>query len=143
MVRVLSALLITVAMISGAALPAGASTLDVHADYLENGVIDRNHAPEDLRAALEAASGDIQYAGLAAAISDALEQRMLGRVVGAPEPSPVPVSERSGLGVLPSPRAIEDSGGPPWPLLLLAFVGGALVMTGIGSSVYRRAASER
>jgi hypothetical protein len=138
-----SAAVIVALLIGLFAMPAAASTLDVHADYLDNGVIDRPHDPADLRAALEAAAGDAQYAGLAAAITDALEQQLLGRMPGTPGPVPAGAADRTALGVLPSPRAVEDSGGPPLPLLGLALLAGALVMTGVGSSVYRRAHSGR
>ena len=119
---------------------AVSSTLDVHADYLDNGVIDRAHSHEDLRAALEAAAGDAQYAGLAAAITDALEHDLLGRRAGAPVPvtqvSATPESS-GGLGVLPVPQAIEDTGAPPWPLLIAGVLAALLVASGAGSSAYR------
>jgi hypothetical protein len=123
-----------------AALPAAGSTLDVHADYLDNGVIDQPHSQADLRDALEAAQGDVQYAGLAAAISDALEHDLLGRSPDqAAAPGAPAADDADGLGVLPRPRAIEDTGAPPWPLMVLALIGGLLVMSGAGSSIYRRA----
>lgn len=121
--------------------PAVAGTVEVHADYEDNGVIDGRHSSADLRAALAAAEGDAQYAGLADAIVDALENRLLGRVDAVPGGGDG-AAER-GLGLLPRPRAVEDGGGPPWPLLGLAAMGGLLVMTGAGSTVYRRATRRR
>jgi hypothetical protein len=133
------AILIVCLLLAGA-LPAAANTLDVHADYLDNGVIDRPHSQADLRAALAAAEGDVQYAGLAAAITDELEHELLGRTRGEAVPPGTPTdADADGLGVLPRPRAIEDTGAPPWPLMVLALIGGLLVMSGAGSSLYRRA----
>lgn len=138
MVRGLLTIISSLAVALVVTLPAAASTLDVHADYLDNGVIDRPHSQADLRAALEAAQGDVQYAGLAAAITDALEHDLLGRSPGAAA-TPVPVPGGSSrLGVLPRPQAIEDTGAPPWPLIVLALIGATLVVSGTGSSLYRR-----
>jgi hypothetical protein len=120
------------------ALPARAGTLEVHADYLDNGVIDRPHSQADLRAALEAAKGDVQYAGLTAAITDALEHDLLGRSPGEAAARPAGPDGVDGLGVLPRPQPIEDTGAPPWPLIALALIGGLLVVSGTGSSLYRR-----
>lgn len=135
MLRAATATAIALLVALFAAAPAPASTLDVHADYLDNGVIDRDHRPEHLRAALDAAEGDAQYAGLADAVTEALENRLLGTAVSAPAEEPE--QQTGGLGVLPSPRTVQDSGGPPWPLLGLAGVGALLVMSGAGSTVYR------
>ena len=140
MARRAATLIAVVVLALTAALPAAASTLDVHADYLDNGVIDQPHSQADLRDALEAAQGDVQYAGLAEAISDALEHDLLGRSPDeAATPGTQPTDDANGLGVLPRPRAIEDTGAPPWPLMVLALIGGLLVMSGAGSSIYRRA----
>lgn len=114
---------------------AWANTLDVHADYLDNGVIDRPHSIGDLKAALAAADGDPQYAGLSAAITEALDHELLGRDARGDAPgSP----DRDPLGVLPQPRLIADSGGPPLALVVLTTIGGLLVLGGAGSSLYRR-----
>lgn len=135
MLRALTTAIAALLVALVAVAPAAASTLAVHADYLDNGVIDGGHRAEDLRAALDAAEGDAQYAGLAEAIGDALENRLLGRVAEPPETA---ASDEGGLGVLPSPRAVQDGGGPPWPLIGLAALAAVLVMSGAGSTVYRR-----
>jgi hypothetical protein len=130
-------MIVSIAVALTVALPAAGSTLDVHADYLDNGVIDRPHSQADLRAALAAAQGDVQYAGLTAAITDALEHDLLGRSADDAA-APAPAGGGGGLGVLPRPQAIEDTGAPPWPLVALALVGATLVASGTGSSLYRR-----
>jgi len=125
-----------VALVS--ALPAAASTFDVHADYLDNGVIDQPHSTADLRDALAAARGDVQYAGLSAAVEDALDHTMLGRANDETTPAAGASSESSGLGLLPTPRAVDDGGSPPWPLLALSALAAMLAVSGVGSSIYRR-----
>ena len=125
-----------VALVS--ALPAAASTFDVHADYLDNGVIDQPHSTQDLRDALTAARGDAQYAGLSAAVEDALDHAMLGRVSDETAPATGSTSASRDAGMLPTPRAIDDSGTPPWPLLALSALAAMLAVSGVGSSIYRR-----
>jgi hypothetical protein len=130
------------------AAPAGATPLDVHADYLDNGVIERPHSTDDLRAALHAAEGDVQYAGLATAITDALERRLLGRTAGAvdqprtlvPTIAPTPAADAE---VLPAPQGVQNTAGPPWPLIAMAALAVMLVLSGLGTSVYRRVGGPR
>lgn len=125
-----------VALVS--ALPAAASTFDVHGDYLDNGVIDQPHSTTDLRDALAAARGDVQYAGLSAAVEDALDHTMLGRANDETAPGAAASSGSNGLGLLPTPRAVDDTGTPPWPLLALSALAAMLAVSGVGSSIYRR-----
>lgn len=137
MLRTRLALLVAAVIALVGALPAAASTLDVHADYFDNGVIDQPHSTADLRDALAAARGDAQYAGLAAAVEDALDHAMLGRTSHG-ENTTAAASRADGLGLLPAPRAVDDSGTPPWPLLALSALAAMLAVTGVGSSLYRR-----
>lgn len=137
--RPIALLLALLAAVACAAVPAGASTLDVHADYFDNGVIDRAHPIQDLRDALEAAEGDVQYEGLRQAAEDALDAHLLGRV-DAPAPSSRAGDEGDddALGLLPGPRPVDESGGPPWPLLAASMLAGMLAISGAGTSLYRR-----
>lgn len=129
------------AALAAFAAVASASPLDVHRDYFDNGVIDQPHSTQDLRDALEAARGDAQYADLAEAVDDALDQALLGRSPQAEDEQATggaPATSDSGLGVLPSPRNPDESGTPPWPLLVLTALAGMLAISGAGSSIYRR-----
>lgn len=131
---ILAALLATLAVV---AATAAASPLDVHQDYFDNGAIDSEHSTEDLRGALEAARGDAAYAGLATAVEGALDHALLGRTSHEGRPA-APAAVDTGLGVLPTPRAVDESGNPPWPLLVLSVLAGLLALSGAGSSIYRR-----
>ena len=129
----------------GAALTAGAgaalatSPLDIYTDYADDGVIDGRYSTGDLRAALTSTRGDANYGSFADAVQDALDQRLLGaresgsrRAVGIVVPPTTPGS------ALPEPRKPDENEGPPWPFLALTGLGGALILTGAGGSIYRR-----
>jgi hypothetical protein len=109
---------------------AGAQAyLDIYADFADNGVIDGDYPFARLQAALTEASGDVLYTDFANAVSDALDAAYLGGGTGGGTGADSP---------LPAPRTPDASGDPPWPLLALTALAGALVVTGAGSSLYRR-----
>ncbi len=136
MTRVRLSILALLAALAFTATAASASPLDVWSDYADNGVIDQVHSSEDLLAALSAARGDAAYAGMAAAVDQALEHSLLGR--SADEGRPAAPAREFSLGVLPSPPHADESGTPPWPLLALSVLAGMLALTGAGTSIYRR-----
>ena len=115
--------------------PAGApGYLDIFDDFVDNGVIDGDYPFARLQDALIEARKDVLFVDFANAVSDALDAQYLGGGSGG-----------SGSGVaeadspLPEPRTPDQSGDPPWPFLVLTVLAGALVVTGAGSSIYRRA----
>ncbi len=135
---VLCALGALLTMGAGAALAT--SPLDIYADYANEGVIDGHYSTGDLRAALASTRGDANYGSFADAVQDALDQRLLGakgsdspRSAGIVAPAATPATDE-----LPEPRKPDENGGPPWPFLALTGLGVALVLTGAGSSIYRR-----
>jgi hypothetical protein len=118
------------------ALPstAGAQTyLDIYADYADNGVIDGDYPFAQLQGALTAAREDVRYTDFANAVSDALDAEYLGGGSGSGGGTAAADSP------LPAPRTPDESGDPPWPFIALTALAGALVVTGAGSSIYRRA----
>ncbi len=113
---------------------AGAQTyLDVYSDFADNGVIDGDYPFAQLQGALAAAREDVRYADFANAVSDALDAAYLGGGSGSGGGTAAADSP------LPEPRTPDESGDPPWPFLALTALAGALVVTGAGSSIYRRA----
>ena len=111
---------------------AGAQTyLDIYADFADNGVIDGEYPFSRLQGALVAAREDVRYTDFANAVSDALDAEYLG----GGSSSGAAASDSP----LPAPRTPDESGDPPWPFLALTALAGALVVTGAGSSIYRRA----
>ena len=135
---VLSALGALLTMGAGAA--HATSPLDIYTDYANDGVVDGHYSTGDLRDALARTRGDANYGAFADAVQDALDQRLLGargsgsrRGAGIVAPAATPASEE-----LPEPRKPDENGGPPWPFLALTGLGAALVLTGAGSSIYRR-----
>ncbi len=90
---------------------------------------------------MEGAQGVASWSGFAAAVEDAYDGERLGLSVGGdPEGArdfgadPTPTSSR-----LPEPRGPGARDQPPWPFLALSILAAALVVTGAGSSIYRRA----
>jgi hypothetical protein len=132
--RIAIACVLVGALVLGAGTAAASTgTLDVFGDFADNGVIDRPHSFQDLRAALSLARQDAQYTDFANAVSDALDAELLG---GGDNGS----GGGSAIGSpLPVPRTPDQSGQPPWPFLALSAMAALLVVTGAGSSVYRRA----
>ena len=130
----LAALLLLVA---GASLASASTTLDIYGDYADNYVINGHYSASDLQAALAGAQGDTSYAGFARAVSDAYDRDILGLSVGS-EPRGVKDFDTS-ASLLPEPQGPGARDQPPWPFLALSVLAAALIVTGAGSSIYRRA----
>jgi hypothetical protein len=127
---------------SGAGAALATSPLDIYTDYADDGVVDGHYSTGDLRDALARTRGDANYGAFADAVQDALDQRLLGaresgsrRAGGIVAPA---ATAGADSGELPEPRKPDENEGPPWPFLALTGLGGALVLTGAGSSIYRR-----
>jgi hypothetical protein len=115
------------------AMPTSAGAqgyLDIYADFADNGVIDGDYPFDRLQDALAAAQEDYFYTDFGNAVSDAVDAQSLG---GTGE------GGGGGSSLLPEPRTPDESGDPPWPFLALSVLAAALVVTGAGSSIYRRA----
>jgi hypothetical protein len=139
----LSGLLAILALlVVGVSLASATATLDIYGDYADNRVIDGHYSASDLKAALEGAQGDTSYAGFADAVSDAYDRDILGLSVGS-EPRGTrefgDSADSPSSSLLPEPRGPGARDQPPWPFLALSILAGALVITGAGSSIYRRA----
>jgi hypothetical protein len=128
----------------GAALAAGGgaalatSSLDIYTDYANDGVVDGRYSTADLRAALTSTRGDANYGAFADAVQDALDRRLLGARGSGPSGDGIVVSPAAPGSELPEPRKPDENEGPPWPFIALSGLGGALILTGAGSSIYRR-----
>jgi hypothetical protein len=132
----LLALTMACALLAGAGVAAAETTLDIYDDYAKDGVIDGSYASADLIAALELAADDAQYGEFASAVQDALDASILGVSPDRDGTAPAPGPEGS---TLPVPRNPDENGLPPWPFLLLSGLALVLMVTGLGSSLYRRA----
>lgn len=140
---------------SGSAAPDGKSA--VVADYAADGLISGGHRVDALQSALADRRDDIRFAD---AVSHKLDEMLLGVHTSAAEPRPPSTEGTRELasrttfevdsadaltGVAPSssiaapPRRRPGAPRPPWPFLALSALAALLAMTGIGSSVYRRA----
>jgi hypothetical protein len=138
------ALALALVLAGGAATASAASAFEIFADYDDNGVIEGDYSFNDLQAALRVARQDALYADFADAVQDALDASILGRSLDAGDAAAdapaVDEPSSDGLGSpLPQPRNPDERSQPPWPFLALTVLGGALLVTGAGSSIYRRA----
>jgi hypothetical protein len=132
------AVLLAVAMAWLPATASAATPEEIFADYVAHqGAIAGDYSFEDLRATLDEVAGDPFYADFAGAVDAKLDSALLGRSrgQGGGEAAAAP----GGASALPVPRAVDESGDPPWPFIALTVLAGALVVSGAGSSIYRRA----
>jgi hypothetical protein len=139
LVAVCALALAAVALLAAPAAASAATPVEIFEDFAFNrGTIAGDYSFDDLVAALEEADGDPFYANFARAVEDKLDADYLGRSPGdgSRDLSGAADPESSGL---PVPRTPDQSGDPPWPFLALAALAGALVVSGAGSSIYRRA----
>ena len=132
-------LALVVALVAGASLASATATLDIYGDYADNGVIDGHYSAHDLKAALAGAEGDKSYAAFARAVSDLYDRDILGLAVGSEPKSAQEFEPSSSSSILPEPRDPGARDQPPWPFLALTVLAGMLIVSGAGSSIYRRA----
>jgi hypothetical protein len=128
-----------VALLALAPPGAAATPVEIYTDFVVNGELTGDYSFEELVAALEEANQEGPfYASFAGAVEDKLEADYLGRSSDEGGSDLIGATEEGG-GTLPEPRTPDESGDPPWPFLALTALAGALVVTGAGSSIYRRA----
>jgi len=120
-------------------LASGVESIDIYADYADNGVIDEAYGAADLRAALDRARDDVSYNRFADAVQDALDHDLLGTSAPAAGRVGGARSLADGESELPVPRHPDETDGAPWSFQVLLVLAGGLVLAGAGSSVYRRA----
>lgn len=114
-------------------------TEQIFRDYALDRVIDGRYGAADLNAALELARGDAAFREFADAVQEAYDRDILGLSTD-PERRPIPApTGQGGLPFLPEPRPPGERDQPPWPFLALTALAGALVLSGAGSSILRRA----
>ncbi|MDX6554749.1 MAG: hypothetical protein QOD86_944 [Miltoncostaeaceae bacterium] len=134
----------------------GGGKAAVVADYVADGRIDQGHRVDELQAALADRRDDAQFAD---AVGNKLDEMLLGvHTTAAPAQPPATGEPRELSGrttferpsdpltgasspssVLDLPRPSPGEDRPPWPFIALSALAVLLAMTGIGSSVYRRA----
>jgi len=148
-VALVAALALAVALACGTA--AGAETTVVPAasdgisvtqsiflDYSLDHVINGKYDAPELQAALAAARGQgAPYREFERAVQDVYDREFLGLDTGDGDGATAqPPDDTSTL--LPEPRGPGERDQPPWPFLAMTAMGVALVLTGAGSSIYRR-----
>ncbi|MBJ7454446.1 MAG: hypothetical protein JHC74_00140 [Thermoleophilia bacterium] len=137
----LVAALVIAVLAAGSALAADATpvTQRIFADYSLDRVINGDYTASDLQAALdEAQKQGAPFEEFEAAVQDVYDRDFLGLDTGdgdglTPQP---PDPDESTL--LPEPRGPGERDQPPWPFLAMSALAAALVLSGAGSSIYRR-----
>jgi hypothetical protein len=130
---VLLVVLLCVGAVSATAATERTITEKIFADYADNRVIDQDYSPEDLSRALDVAEdAGVSYGEFRAAVGDKYDRDILGLDTGGP------VGPDDDTSFLPVPVAPGERDQPPWPFIVLSALAVALVLTGAGSSVYRR-----
>ncbi|MGE0026127.1 MAG: hypothetical protein AB7O78_07615 [Thermoleophilia bacterium] len=136
-----AAILVVLALGAGVALgadapkagPALSASEQIFADYALDHSIDGNYSAADLNAALaEARRQDpASFGDFEAAVSDKYDRDILGLDVSGP-------ASADDASLLPVPSAPGAHDQPPWPFLALTALAALLVVSGAGSSIYRR-----
>ena len=134
-----AALLILLALGAGLATAATAPPTvseRIFYDYANDRSIDGSYSAEDLDRALALAkeNGISSFGEFASAVQEKYDRDILGL-----EPTGPSSSDDGSTSLLPVPRGPGERDQPPWPFLALTALGAALVLTGAGSSIYRRA----
>lgn len=114
--------------------PAISVTERIFADYALDHSIDGSYSAADLNSALAQARAEdpASFGDFEAAVSDKYNRDILGLAVSGP------ASADDG-SLLPVPSAPGEHDQPPWPFLALTALAAVLVVSGAGSSIYRRA----
>ena len=136
---------------------AGGGKTAVVADYAADGLIDGGHRVDALQSALADRRDDARFAD---AVGAKLDEMLLGVHTSQATPQAPAAGEgtrqltgrstferptdaltgaTSGGSALDLPRQSPGDDRPPWPFIALSALAALLAMTGIGSSVYRRA----
>jgi hypothetical protein len=126
--------LLCVGAISATAATEPSITEQIFADYVDNRVIDGDWSASELDRALDVANaGGTPFGEFASAVDEKFDRDILGLDTGGP------VGPADDQSFLPVPVAPGERDQPPWPFIVLSALAAALVVTGAGSSIYRRA----
>ena len=132
-------LALVLALVPGPAMAAGTNpiTVKIFGDYALDHEINGSYSAKDLQAAIAAAEGDQAFKEFQAAVEDVYDREFLGLHTGRGDPQTAQQPD-SPSSLLPQPGGPGERNQPPWPFLAMTFIGALLVVTGAGSSIYRR-----
>lgn len=113
-------------------------TEGIFLDYSFDREINGSWSASELQAAIAVAkSQGAGFEEFEQAVQDVYDREFLGLHTGDGDGStPQPPDETSTL--LPEPRGPGERDQPPWPFLAMTAMAAALMLTGAGSSIYRR-----
>ena len=137
----LAAALVMAALACGVALGADETpvTQRIFADYSLDHVINGAYTASDLQSALVAAQDQgAPFEEFEAAVQDVYDREFLGLDTGSGDGLTPQQPDAGGSTLLPEPRGPGERDQPPWPFLAMTALAAALVLSGAGSSIYRR-----
>lgn len=137
-VSALVAALILVLVCATAQAATPSITMTIFGDYSMDHVINGEYSASELQQALAAAKGQgTPFKEFESAVQDVYDREILGLDTGDGDGRTAQEAETTST-LLPEPRGPGERDQPPWPFLALTALAGALVVTGAGSSIYRR-----
>lgn len=128
------------ALAAAPAAQASPVTLRIFADYSLDHVINGGWTASELQAAIAAAKGQgVGYEDFQAAVQEVYDREFLGLHTGEGDGQTAqPPSTEPSSRLLPEPAGPGDHSQPPWPFIALSVLAGMLIVSGAGSSIYRR-----
>lgn len=135
-----AALILVLVLATGVGAAAGdgegSVTERIFLDYTFDRVINGSWSASELQAAIaEAKQQGAGFEEFQQAVQDVYDRELGGLHTGGDTTS-APGGGSS--TILPEPRGPGDRSQPPWPFLALSAMGALLVVSGAGSSIYRR-----
>jgi hypothetical protein len=113
-------------------------TVSIFGDYSMDHVINGTYTASELQQALAAAKGQgTPFKQFESAVQDVYDREFLGLHTGNGNGQTAQEAATPST-LLPEPRGPGERDQPPWPFLAMTVLAGALVVTGAGSSIYRR-----
>lgn len=139
--RLLSAIVVALALALLCAPAQGAETsitVKIYGDYSLDHVINGSYTAAELQAALAAAKGQgAPFKEFESAVQDVYDRDFLGIHTGNGDGQTAQQQEATST-LLPEPRGPGERDQPPWPFLAMTVLAALLVVSGAGSSIYRR-----
>lgn len=137
-----AALILVLAFAGGVGAAAGDGELSVtesiFLDYSFDRTINGSWSASELQAAIAVAkSQGAGFEEFQQAVQDVYDREFLGLDVGSGDGS-TPQPPETSPTLLPEPRGPGERNQPPWPFLAMTALAAALVVSGAGSSIYRR-----
>lgn len=127
------------ALAATAASATSPVTMRIFADYTLDHVINGEWTASELQAAIAVAKGQGSgFEEFQQAVQDVYDREFLGLHTGDGDGQTAQPDSSPSSGLLPEPAGPGDHSQPPWPFIAATVLGAMLMLSGAGSSIYRR-----